>query len=93
MSKFKEQRVGVLVDIQNLYYSSKVIHKKKVNAPRDLKKIVINEYIPDPDKEDSDEKEDEESETEEDKKEDPGNSELDEIPNSMAFSLTLSKLI
>ena len=31
MSKFKEQRVGVLVDIQNLYYSAKVLHNKKVN--------------------------------------------------------------
>ncbi|MDP1833806.1 MAG: NYN domain-containing protein [Candidatus Moranbacteria bacterium] len=31
MAKFKEQRVGVLVDIQNLYYSAKVLHKKKAN--------------------------------------------------------------
>lgn len=31
MAKFKEQRVGVLVDIQNLYYSAKVLHKKKTN--------------------------------------------------------------
>lgn len=31
MSIYKEQRVGVLVDIQNLYYSAKVIYKKKVN--------------------------------------------------------------
>src|SRR3989339_1523695 len=31
MSIYKEQRVGVLVDIQNLYYSAKVLHKKKVN--------------------------------------------------------------
>ncbi|MDH4329979.1 MAG: NYN domain-containing protein [Candidatus Moranbacteria bacterium] len=31
MSKFKEQRVGMLVDIQNLYYSARVIYKKKVN--------------------------------------------------------------
>jgi uncharacterized LabA/DUF88 family protein len=31
VSKFKEQRVGVLVDIQNLYYSAKVLHHKKVN--------------------------------------------------------------
>ncbi|PIP27349.1 MAG: hypothetical protein COX30_02385 [Candidatus Moranbacteria bacterium CG23_combo_of_CG06-09_8_20_14_all_39_10] len=31
MSIFKEQRVGVLVDIQNLYYSAKVLHKKKAN--------------------------------------------------------------
>lgn len=31
MSKFKEQRISVLVDIQNLYYSAKVLHNKKVN--------------------------------------------------------------
>lgn len=31
MAKFKEQRVGVLVDIQNLYYSAKVLYGKKVN--------------------------------------------------------------
>lgn len=31
MSKFKEQRIGVLVDIQNMYYSARVIHKKKTN--------------------------------------------------------------
>ena len=31
MGIYKEQRVGVLVDIQNLYYSAKVLHKKKTN--------------------------------------------------------------
>ena len=31
MAKFKEQRVGVLVDIQNMYYTGKVLYKKKVN--------------------------------------------------------------
>ncbi len=30
-SKFLEQRVGVLVDIQNLYYSARVLYSKKVN--------------------------------------------------------------
>jgi uncharacterized LabA/DUF88 family protein len=29
--KFPEQRVGILVDIQNMYYSAKVLYKKKVN--------------------------------------------------------------
>ncbi len=29
--KHKEQRVAVLVDIQNLYYSARVLHSKKVN--------------------------------------------------------------
>lgn len=34
---FKDQRVGVLVDIQNLYYSAKVLYKKKVNFGQLLK--------------------------------------------------------
>ena len=40
MSKFKEQRVGVLVDIQNLYYSAKVLHSKKVNFKNVLEEAV-----------------------------------------------------
>lgn len=40
MSIFKEQRIGVLVDIQNLYYSAKVLHKKKVNFGALLKEGV-----------------------------------------------------
>lgn len=40
MASFKEQRVGVLVDIQNLYYSAKVIYKKKVNFGQILKDAV-----------------------------------------------------
>ena len=31
MAKFPEQRVGVLVDISNLYYSARVLYGKKVN--------------------------------------------------------------
>ncbi len=31
MAKFAEQRVGVLVDIQNMYYSARVLYSKKVN--------------------------------------------------------------
>ena len=37
MSIYKEQRVGILVDIQNLYYSAKVLHGKKVNFGAVLK--------------------------------------------------------
>jgi len=37
MTIFKEQRVGVLVDIQNLYYSAKVLNQKKVNFGQVLK--------------------------------------------------------
>jgi uncharacterized LabA/DUF88 family protein len=40
MSIYKEQRVGVLVDIQNLYYSSKVLYQKKVNFGQILKEAV-----------------------------------------------------
>jgi uncharacterized LabA/DUF88 family protein len=35
--KFPEQRIGVLVDIQNMYYSAKVLYKKKVNFKEILK--------------------------------------------------------
>ena len=38
MAKFKEQRVGVLVDIQNLYYSARVLFQQKVN----FKNILID---------------------------------------------------
>lgn len=38
MAKFKEQRVGVLVDIQNLYYSARVLFQKKVN----FKNVLID---------------------------------------------------
>jgi len=40
MSIYKEQRVGVLVDIQNLYYSAKVLYGKKVNFGAVLKETV-----------------------------------------------------
>ena len=40
MAKFKEQRVGVLVDIQNLYYSAKVLYGKKVNFQKVLEEAV-----------------------------------------------------
>ncbi len=40
MATFKDQRVGMLVDIQNLYYSAKVLHHKKVNFGQILKESV-----------------------------------------------------
>ncbi|NQT50364.1 NYN domain-containing protein [Candidatus Kuenenbacteria bacterium] len=40
MSIYKEQRVGVLVDIQNLYYSAKVLYGRKVNFGAILKESV-----------------------------------------------------
>ncbi len=38
--KFPEQRVGVLVDIQNMYYSARVLYKKKVNFKEILKAAI-----------------------------------------------------
>lgn len=40
MSIYKEQRVGVLVDVQNMYYSAKVLYKKKANFGALLKEVV-----------------------------------------------------
>lgn len=40
MSIYKEQRIGVLVDIQNLYYSARVLYGKKVNFGAILRHIV-----------------------------------------------------
>ncbi|MFW5884637.1 MAG: NYN domain-containing protein [Patescibacteria group bacterium] len=37
MSRFPDQRVGVLIDIQNMYYSAKEIHRKKTNFKEILK--------------------------------------------------------
>ncbi len=38
--KFVEQRVGVLVDIQNMYYSARVLYKKKVDFKEILKTAI-----------------------------------------------------
>ena len=40
MLRSKEQRVGVLVDIQNLYYSAKALYGKKVNFQKVLEDAV-----------------------------------------------------
>lgn len=45
MAKFKEQRVGVLVDIQNLYYSAKVLYGKKVNFQKVLEEAVAGRKL------------------------------------------------
>jgi uncharacterized LabA/DUF88 family protein len=37
---YREQRVGVFVDVQNLYYSAKFIHKAKVNFKTLLSKAI-----------------------------------------------------
>ncbi len=45
MAKFLEQRVGVLVDIQNLYYSAKVLYGKKVNFKKVLEEAVAGRKL------------------------------------------------
>ncbi|NCD00735.1 NYN domain-containing protein [bacterium] len=40
MVKHKEQRVGVLVDVSNMYHSAKNLYNKKVNFGEVLKKAV-----------------------------------------------------
>ncbi len=40
MAKFSEQRVGVLVDIQNMYYTARVLYGKKVNFKNILEEAV-----------------------------------------------------
>ncbi len=43
--KFPEQRIGVLVDIQNMYYSAKVLYKKKVDFKEILKAGVASRKL------------------------------------------------
>jgi uncharacterized LabA/DUF88 family protein len=45
MAKFAEQRVGVLVDIQNLYYSARVLYSKKVNFKNVLEAAVADRKL------------------------------------------------
>lgn len=40
MSQYQEQRVGVLVDVSNMYYSAKVMYQKKVNFKAILETVV-----------------------------------------------------
>lgn len=41
----KDQRIAVLVDVQNLYYSAKHLYKKKVNFRNLLKAAVANRIL------------------------------------------------
>lgn len=40
MAKFADQRVGVLVDVSNLYHSARVLYRKKVNYKNVLESAV-----------------------------------------------------
>lgn len=45
MSKFPEQRVGIFIDIQNLYYSAKVLYGKKTNFKEILKNATADRKL------------------------------------------------
>lgn len=40
MSQYQEQRVGVLIDVSNMYYSAKVMYQRKVNFKAILEEMV-----------------------------------------------------
>ena len=40
VSQFSEQRVGVFVDVSNMYYSARVMYNRKVNFKAVLKEII-----------------------------------------------------
>ncbi len=42
---YKSQRIGVLVDVQNLYYSARNLYQKKVNFENILKDAVQNRTL------------------------------------------------
>lgn len=43
--QFPQQRVGVFVDIQNMYYSARAIHNKKVNFQNVLERAVAGRQL------------------------------------------------
>jgi uncharacterized protein (TIGR00288 family) len=45
MIKYKEQRVGVLVDVANMYHSAKNLYRKKVNFKEVLKEAVAGRKL------------------------------------------------
>lgn len=45
MAKFPEQRVGVLIDIQNMYYSARVLYNKKTNFKEILDAAVAGRKL------------------------------------------------
>ena len=44
-SHYKDQRVGVFVDVQNMYYSGKNLYNAKVNFAQILKASVGNRSL------------------------------------------------
>ncbi|HOZ55720.1 MAG TPA: NYN domain-containing protein [bacterium] len=45
MTKHKEQRVGVLVDVANMYHSAKNLYKRRVNFGEILKQVVAGRKL------------------------------------------------
>ncbi len=45
MAKLKEQRVAIVVDVQNIYYSARVLHRKKANFKSLLKEAVAGRKL------------------------------------------------
>jgi uncharacterized protein (TIGR00288 family) len=45
MTKYKEQRVGVLIDVANMYHSAKNLYRKKVNFKEVLKEVVAGRKL------------------------------------------------
>jgi len=45
MAKFPDQRIGVLVDIQNMYYSARVLYRRKTNFREILKTAVADRRL------------------------------------------------
>jgi len=43
--KPKDQRIGVLIDVQNLYYSAKNLYQRKVNFREVLKQAIANRKL------------------------------------------------
>ncbi|MFH1354506.1 MAG: NYN domain-containing protein [bacterium] len=43
--QFPQQRVGVFVDIQNMYYSARALHNKKVNFRKILEEAVSGRHL------------------------------------------------
>lgn len=45
MSQYQEQRVGVFVDVANMYYSAKVMYQRKVNFKAILENAVGDRHL------------------------------------------------
>jgi len=44
-SGYKEQRIGVFIDVQNMYYSAKQLYKGKVNFNVVLKEAIAGRQL------------------------------------------------